>query len=139
PLSTITTAITRALSLRKGSIASRYTKLYTAFLLSATMHAFGGMIAAHRDVGNFRFLILQPFAITAEDIVIAIARKLGFRGGRLARAVGYLWVVAWLTWGLRYWAAGKIAVGSYRLPGVVPYSFAAWFGIRNGPDGRRVD
>jgi hypothetical protein len=107
--------------------------------MSAAMHAFGGIMAAHKDVGNLRFLTLQPFAITAEDIVIATMKKLGYRGGRLAKVMGYLWVVAWLTWGLRDWAAGKISVGTYRLPGMVPYSFAAWFGIQNGPDGRKID
>jgi hypothetical protein len=116
--------------LRKGSIPSRYTKLYIGFLMSATMHAFGGMVAAHKDTGDFRFFIMQAFAITAEDIVIAIAKKLGYRGSQLGKVVGYLWVVAWFTWSLRDWTAGKIDIGSYRLPGLVLYSFAARFGIR---------
>jgi len=94
------------------------------------MHAFGGIVAAHRNTGDFRFIIIQAFAITAEDVVIAIAKKLGYRGGRLGKAVGYLWVVAWFTWCLRDWTAGKFDMGSYHLPGLVPYSFAAWFGIR---------
>jgi len=89
--------VTRTLGFRKGSIPSSYTQLYVGFSMTAAMHAFGSIMATHQDFGHFRFFILQPFDITTKDIVIMIARKLGYRGGRLAKVVGYLWVVAWFT------------------------------------------
>ncbi|KAH0562493.1 hypothetical protein GP486_002814 [Trichoglossum hirsutum] len=132
PLSSIGIATARGLGFRKGTMASRYTQLYVAFAISGLIHAGGATMAIYHDMGTLRFFILQALAITTEDIVIAVAKKLGFRAGLFGKLVGYLWVAAWMAWSGDHWVAEKIAVGTYQLPGFVPYSFAEWFGIHGG-------
>jgi hypothetical protein len=114
-------------------MASRYTQLYVSFIISGIIHTSGCLMAVHRDIGALRFFILQALAITAEDIMIAVAKGLGYRGGWLGKLVGYLWVAAWLGWSISPWVVERIVIGTFQLSGSVPYSFAGWFGIHNGP------
>jgi hypothetical protein len=79
------------------------------------MHEAGSLFAVHRDLGDMRFFLSQAVAITFEDIVIAVAKKMGWRnGGPVARLVGYLWVFSWMGYSLSRWIAGAISVGAWR-------------------------
>ncbi|KAK7018260.1 putative acetyltransferase [Favolaschia claudopus] len=85
--------LARTLGLRKGTNASAYTQLYIAFLLSALLHVVSDYMM-HRSFaasGSLKFFLLQPLAITVEDFVLFVGRKLGLR------MLGYVWVTGWFV------------------------------------------
>ncbi|KAF7341224.1 MBOAT-2 domain-containing protein [Mycena venus] len=94
----------RVLGLRPGTNASSYIQLFTAFLLSASVH-YGAEVIALRSWhgGAFVFFMLQPFAIILEGFVLHIARSAGLKNGFAVRLVGYAWVWAWFTLTLPVW------------------------------------
>jgi hypothetical protein len=55
---------------------------------------------------QFWFFLMQPVAITIEDLVCFSCRGLGYW-----RLVGYFWVFAFLSFSLRYMAAYFYACG----------------------------
>jgi hypothetical protein len=115
-------AVVRFFGFPKGSKLSSYTQLYVGFFISALIHEVASIFAAHRDLGDMRFFLSQAVAITFEDIVIAIAKRLGWqRGGPAAKLVGYLWVFAWLSYSLRPWIDGGISAGLWQWYGL-PFS-----------------
>ncbi|KAH9888084.1 membrane bound O-acyl transferase family-domain-containing protein [Cubamyces lactineus] len=114
-----------ALGLQKGSTASSYVKLYASFALSGFIHSGGDlMMGARGYVGtSMVFFLANALAITFEDGVIAIGRRLGFDGPtKWTKRIGYAWVFAW------FYIAAPLHVGVMaRLPGVlaeelIPYS-----------------
>ena len=95
----------------RGTNRSSYTQLYVAFFLSALLHFSGDFMFERRLVYySFKFFLLQAVAITFEDFVIYIAKRLlrwrgvEFRPGKtdeswaevVVRVVGYCWVTLWL-------------------------------------------
>ena len=51
------------------------------------------------------FFVIQAVGITIEDMIIALASKIGFcKTTRLSKVVGYVWVFGWLTWTMVWWA-----------------------------------
>jgi hypothetical protein len=102
--------IVRLLGLRKGSLASRYTQLYITFGISCIFHQFQMFNVTRRDMGEFAFFMVQPIAITAEDIVQWTWRKL--RGptstARFETLVGYAWVLAWFSFSLQLYVKGLV-------------------------------
>ncbi|KAI9698089.1 MAG: hypothetical protein M1820_007597 [Bogoriella megaspora] len=103
---------TRFLGLRKGSVASRYTQLYLSFAISCLYHEFEIFSVTRRDMGEFAFFLSQPVAITAEDIVQWIWRKLqpdqepSPTSVACAKMIGYSWVFAWFSWSLPIYLKG---------------------------------
>jgi Membrane bound O-acyl transferase family len=96
----------------KGSLLSSYTQLYVGFLTSAVMHAFGAYLAAHRDLGEYRFFLSQAVAITFEDFVIACAKQLGYtQPTKSTKTLGYVWVLCWFTYSMRLWVNEGILGG----------------------------
>lgn len=53
---------------------------------------------------SFAFFPAQAVAITLEDFVVDVARKVGVRGGRWTRVLGYVWTAAWLTYSVAWFA-----------------------------------
>ena len=76
---------------------------------------------------SFEFFLLQAVAITFEDLVIYIAKRLLPRGmidtnlgkedeswrGVAARVVGYCWVALWFCLAMPIWVDGASAVGFF--------------------------
>ena len=108
-----------------GTNQSSYTQLYIAFFLSATIHFAGDFLSHKRMVyHSFRFFLLQPVAITFEDLVMYIAkRSLPQKGikinpgradeswaGAVVRVVGYCWVTLWFCLTLPAWRDNTSAI-----------------------------
>jgi hypothetical protein len=109
-LSQPATRITRLLDLRRGSLASRYTQLYITFGISCLFHQFQMFNVTRRDMGEFAFFMSQPVAITAEDFVQWVWRRLRGSGesGRCEMIVGYVWVCIWFSLSLQLYIKGLV-------------------------------
>ena len=101
----------KILNFPRSSNRSSYTQLYVAFFLSAILHSSADfMLAKRMAYYSFKFFLLQAVAITFEDLVIHIAKRLLRRGGieldpgkanesligAAVRVIGYSWVILWL-------------------------------------------
>ena len=130
---------------KKGSNASSYSQLYTAFFLSGVFHCFGDLAVGAPFGSSMPFFVANAAAITLEDAVIAVGRRLGVAGSasdpadsaaderngkgkrkespppRWVRIVGYAWVCAWFSYALRLfvWWAVPYGMGKTR-SNVVP-------------------
>jgi len=115
----------------RGSNRSSYTQLYIAFLLSGLIHFAGDFMFEGRLVyRSFRFFLLQAAAITFEDFIIYIAKRLLRQRGvdlkpgkddesrteAVVRVIGYCWVTLWFC---------------LTLPGLQDEASAAGFNIRD--------
>jgi len=105
----------KLLKFPRGTNRSSYTQLYVVFFLSGLVHFGGDFIVEKRMVyGSFNFSLLQAVAITFEDFVIYIAKRLLRWGGMelrpggddeswaevVVRVIGYCWVTLWFCWTL---------------------------------------
>ena len=110
----------------RSSLRSSYTQLYVAFFLSGLHHFAGDFLLEKRAVyRSFRFFLLQAVAITFEDLVIYIVKRLlRWRGIELrpgkadeswaevvVRVAGYCWVTLWFCSTLPGWLDELSAVG----------------------------
>ncbi len=50
-----------------------------------------------------RFFVLQAIGIQCEDILIALATKMGHRPSMLSKLLGYILVWQWFAWCLPIW------------------------------------
>ena len=116
----------KLLKLPRGSNRSSYTQLYIAFFLSAIIHSSGDFMLEKRMVyRSFKFFLLQAVAITLEDFVIYIAKRLLRRRGAelkpgmdneswvetAVRVVGYCWVTLWFCLTLPVWLDEPNSIG----------------------------
>ncbi|KIW18353.1 hypothetical protein PV08_02641 [Exophiala spinifera] len=103
----------RMLKLTKGSLSSRYLQLYNAFFLSAVMHHVGSLNNPYSPMAwsQAAFFLMQPVAITCEDLAIHFGRKAGLQKTRKTKALGFAWVGLALSYTLRYAAAAFYAAG----------------------------
>jgi hypothetical protein len=108
------------IGLHGGSVMSRYIQVFIAFLLSGLIHSYGSFAAFHKDVGDFQFFLVQGLGFLAEETVIHIAKKIGLLETPLTRAIGYLWVWAWLTYTARPWMDGFQANGLWIISNQYP-------------------
>ena len=92
------------------------------------MGLFGGDYTFQRRVteGTMKFFLIQAVAITFEDLVIRIAKRLplfrgtkptsgkdnGFRVRAVVRVIGYCWVVLWGCFSMPIWLDEVSALGS---------------------------
>ena len=110
----------------RGTNWSSYTQLYVAFFLSALFHFSGDFTFRKRTVYySFKFFLLQAVAITFEDFIIYIAKRLlhwrgmEFKPGRAdeswaevaVRVIGYCWVILWFCLTLPVWLDEPNTVG----------------------------
>jgi hypothetical protein len=125
--------IPRPRSVQFRTFLSRYLQLYLSFFISASMHHVGALNTPYVPTvkHQFLFFMLQPVAITFEDYVIHVGRTLGIRPSgefhyrppnasgaanhfvrkAMTKAVGYLWVVGFLSFSLRYFASYGFQLG----------------------------
>ncbi|KIL63497.1 hypothetical protein M378DRAFT_164366 [Amanita muscaria Koide BX008] len=91
------------LHLHRKSKVAYLVQLYTTFAITALIHVGGEYTFlgywSHRHA--LRFFLLQPIAITVEEFVIQTGRNLSIQGPW--RLLGYLWVLAWLTYTVPGW------------------------------------
>ncbi|KAF7194662.1 Acetyltransferase sirH [Pseudocercospora fuligena] len=92
-----------ALGVKKGTFASRYTKLYGSFFISFVLHAWYSFCAGPDEMGNFRFFMSQAVIITIEDFVRFVWRETGGRKHeaavtRFEKMTGYIWTFVWFTY-----------------------------------------
>ena len=116
----------RFLGFPRGTNLSSYTQTYVAFFLSGLLHSTGDFMIEKRMVSrSFKFFLLQAVAITFEDFVIYIVKRLlrrrgielklggggGWWAGAVVRVIGYCWVTLWLCSTLSPWLDGLNAAG----------------------------
>ncbi|KAL1722644.1 membrane bound O-acyl transferase family-domain-containing protein [Schizophyllum commune] len=89
-------ATCRIFGAQPGTSSSAYIQLYVGFFISGLAHAAGDVNINKPFGATFWFFMSQAFAITVEDDVIALARKAGIRESAATRALGRLYVAAWL-------------------------------------------
>ncbi|KAE9371052.1 hypothetical protein N431DRAFT_425742 [Stipitochalara longipes BDJ] len=98
--------LTKYIPIPRGTLVSRYTQLYLAFITTTLIHHSGAMnlpsSSSANNLNQAAFFMLQPVAITFEDFVIYLGKKAGVKESRATRALGSLWTFAWFTYTLRY-------------------------------------
>jgi hypothetical protein len=90
----------------KGTLVARYSNIFFAFVVSGMLHTFadfgGGMKL--EESGAWKFFCVQVVGIMLEDAVQALFLKFyGNRGNVLKKTVGFVWVVAFLSWSTPVW------------------------------------
>ena len=113
----------------RGSNRSSYTQLYVAFFLSGLIHSSGDFMLEKRVLScSFKFFLLQAVAITFEDFIVYMAKRLLRREGielvpgRIdeswvevtVRVIGYCWVTLWFCLALPIWLDELDALGFSR-------------------------
>ena len=127
----------------RGTNRSSYTQLYVAFCLSAVIHFAGEFMYEKRIVyRSFKFFPLQAIAITFEDFIIFLSKRLlrlfgkQINPGRtdeswveaVVRVIGYCWVILWFCLTLPIYIDEASVVGFYtidRWP-IAQFLFDTW-------------
>ncbi|KAF7335265.1 hypothetical protein MSAN_02337200 [Mycena sanguinolenta] len=87
-----------------GSAASAYRQPYIAFLISGIMHYLPEYMALrHWGGGALLFFLMQAVAISFEECVQGVGRRLGLSASWRWKVVGYLWVWSWFAFCLPVW------------------------------------
>ncbi|KAJ7590582.1 membrane bound O-acyl transferase family-domain-containing protein [Mycena floridula] len=126
----------RVLGLRRGTNLSSYVQLYTAFLLSGILHYFADYTVLRNYGAALRFFLWQAVAITFEDGVIALGRRVGIQGrAPLWRFLGYAWVWTWFaicfpTWQDPLMSAGMMSEGLNK--SLLQTAWRSWTDGRSG-------
>jgi hypothetical protein len=75
--------LTKYIPIRHGTLLSKYTQLYLAFIATTLLHHIGAMnlitSTSENNLNQVAFFMLQPVAITAEDFVIYLSKKAGLK------------------------------------------------------------
>jgi Membrane bound O-acyl transferase family len=96
-----------------GSIASSYTQLYVAFLISGLIHI------VSPDPRPMNFFLCQATAITIEDAIIALAKRAGLKKSMFHRLLGYAWVYFCLLMTMAPWVDVLNVVGMGEYDGIL--------------------
>lgn len=90
----------------------RYTFTFFVFLVSGCMHLITDMGASIpiSESGALRFFCTQVLGIMLEDGAQEIYRRVRGKPGSLTRIVGYLWVLAFLSWSTAAWQYPAILI-----------------------------
>ncbi|KAI0315998.1 membrane bound O-acyl transferase family-domain-containing protein [Amylostereum chailletii] len=90
--------IAQAWGFKRGTLLSSYTQLYAAFVVSGVIHSSGDAMVGRAYTGvSMPFFLLQAAAITGEDAVVALGRRLGIAPSRAVKTLGYVWVFGWIS------------------------------------------
>lgn len=122
--------ITRALGLRKGSLASGLCQLHIAFGVSCIVHQFQMFNVTRRDMGEFAFFMSQSVVISLEGAVVWFWRhyiRPSNRTSQVELMLGYLWVFLWFSFSLPIYLKGSRDAGIVRdaFFGTGPFDFGA--------------
>jgi hypothetical protein len=101
------------LRLRRGSFASKYVQLFAGFGVSAIVHGCAAMLV-HRsfeDDGAFVCFVGQAAIIMAEDHVIDLGKRLGFKDSKFWRVVGFAWTVFAIGASMENWCSRSVVQG----------------------------
>lgn len=97
--------------MRKGSLLGRYTSAYLTFALSGYVHTLVDNTAGIPLAANtaWKLFVMQAVGITLEDLVESSYHKLvgpstGKPTALWKKAVGFVWVLAWLSWTTPAWS-----------------------------------
>ncbi|KAJ6614594.1 membrane bound O-acyl transferase family-domain-containing protein, partial [Mycena sp. CBHHK59/15] len=94
----------KVLGVKPGSKASAYIQLYTAFLISGIMHYLPEYMALRHWGGRaLVFFLLQAVAITFEECVQQLGRRMGITANWKWKVVGFSWVWSWFAFCLPMW------------------------------------
>ncbi|KAF9465459.1 membrane bound O-acyl transferase family-domain-containing protein [Collybia nuda] len=94
----------RIFHLAKGSVASSYVQLYTAFFISGVIHHTGDyMISCLWQGRSLHFFLMQAVAITAEDGAIRFGKTMGIQGSCWWKGLGFVWCWLWFSYLLPIW------------------------------------
>lgn len=125
------------LRLRKGSFAARYTSILLTFLVSGVLHALLDLTIGvpFTESGAVQFYCLQAIGIMLEDGVQFVFHRLTRNETRTmlqpkgwTRMVGYLWLVAWMTWCAPIWFyPGAMRNKGEERDHILPFSFLGLF------------
>lgn len=63
-----------------------------------------------RESGALRFFCMQALGITFEDAAQDVYRRIGGQSGFLSKMIGYMWVLAFLSWSIAAWQYPAILV-----------------------------
>ena len=114
----------------RGTNRSSYTQLYIAFFLSGLFHFAGDFMFEGGPVyHSFNFFFLQAVAISFEDFVIYVAKRVLRQKGvelkpgkdgeswaeAVVRVIGYCWVTLWFCLTLPVWLDKPNSVGFGRI------------------------
>jgi Membrane bound O-acyl transferase family len=90
---------------KPGTMASSYTQLFVAFLVSGLMHTGGDYMVFHRFTSfSSQFFLLQAIAISFEDFVLWSTKHWCARWDRrITRIIGYIWVLGWFCFAIPIW------------------------------------
>ncbi|CVK96792.1 related to TRI7-trichothecene biosynthesis gene cluster [Fusarium mangiferae] len=117
----------RLLRLRRGTLLSRYTRLFLTFLASGLMHHCIGHLysfAADETFASEWFYVLQAVGIAFEDAVQAMTAHVHIPMS-VRRVVGYLWVLMFLSWSTPICSYPSMRVGD--IGQMVPFSMVGHF------------
>ncbi|KAF9483112.1 hypothetical protein BDN70DRAFT_874161 [Pholiota conissans] len=118
----------RALHLPRGTF-STYFKLFGSFFISGLTHYGAEYTLLQNWSGKAMwFFPLQAAAITFEDAVIGIAKRLGFRENFFFRFVGYVWVFVWFAYCLPPWLDPTFHAGTTDMGVNVSLIMGIWKG-----------
>ncbi|KAJ4993156.1 tat pathway signal sequence [Stagonosporopsis vannaccii] len=109
--------ITRALGLRKGSLASGLSQLYLSFGVSCIVHQYQMFNVTRRDMGEFAFFMSQPVVITLEGAVMRLWMRYvrpSYGVSQFETVSGYAWVFLWFSFSLPIYLKGMRDAGIVR-------------------------
>lgn len=102
----------RFLGFTPGTWLSAHTQLLVGFTVSGLAHVPGDrMVDPYWTGSSYWFFLYNALAITLEDFVISVGKRVGVRDSWTVRMLGYAWTVAWLTYAVPYYADWMIAAG----------------------------
>lgn len=92
------------LCLRRGTLVSRYTRLFLAFFISGALHHVMDLVPGlpHHEFVSVVFFSLQALGIMVEDAVQAATKNWGIPH-KVKSVIGFVWLWAFLWWTTPRW------------------------------------
>jgi len=99
------------LRLPRRSKITTYFKLFLSFFISGFIHFLGDYMYTHTLFGGaISYFMLHACAITLEDMVIVLGKRMGLKESLGWRLVGYAWVAFIFTMLLPEWSDARSAI-----------------------------
>ncbi|PMD30510.1 hypothetical protein L207DRAFT_520016 [Hyaloscypha variabilis F] len=108
--------VENVLGLKKGLVA-RYLKITITFFLSGIIHQIGDLSSQLplSSSSALQFFTIQALGIIFEDFIQQLYHLAGFKSGVFTKAVGFVWVVAFLLfWTSPGWFFPQVYVAAMR-------------------------